>query len=340
MEKYNEIINQIKEEGIFARFKELKPFKGPNWDNDKNHSKLLLIGESNYFPNELESISNFKVAEDWYSGDKKRLIPEEMIAKVDNAGKIEYLKGLKSTIQKLLNKNPYFEIAFYNYFLRPASVKIKNGKRDLGFKKDYKDLDGEVAFVAFCEVLESLEPDIVIFASALAWNKLEVFKKKYNIVNFGEIAIEKVSHPSSPWWNKSNGAHGRQLFEDLLWKYWIRPIDPIIKKQTLQAFNDFKTNPFWNKEIWGEIKKWDERDATCAYFDHLFKNIAIDIYCVENDKYQFQIFEREQESFKTIKLSGLEWIQNIPNLTSNGSRYESTIQSKQEIKEVLEKLMK
>lgn len=337
MENYNGIGTDIIKEGVFERFSELKPFEGPNWDIDMNHSKLLLIGESNYFEDKFESISNFKSAEDWYSGDKSRLIPKEKEADVNNGGKIEYLKGLKSIIQKLLDKDPYNEIAFYNYFLRPASVKIINGKRDLGFKKDYKELDGEVAFSAFCEVLESLQPDIVIFASSLAWEKLEFFKKKYN-KKFGEIAIEKVSHPSSAWWNKNNGAQGRQIFEDLLWKYWIRPIDPKIKAKTKEMFDEFTLNPFWNKEIWGEINWWDERDATCAYFDNISKNISIDIYCVENDKYQFQIFERLNS--KIPKPSGNEWIQNIPNLTAKGSRYESRLQSREDIREVLENLMK
>jgi hypothetical protein len=264
----------MKEEGIFVRFQKLKPFEGPNWNIDKNHSKLLLIGESNYFEDDLESTSNFKVAKDWYTGDKSRLIPKAKEADVNNGGKIEYLKGLKSTIQKLQNKDPYNEIAFYNYFLRPASVKIKNGKRDLGFKKDYKDLDGEVAFVAFCEVLESLRPDIVIFASSLAWEKMEFFKNKYN-KKFGKIAIEKVSHPSSPWWNRGNGDYGWRSFENLLWKYWILPINPIIKEQTQQLFNSFQANPFWNKEIWGEIFWYDDKDGTCAYFDNISKNISI-----------------------------------------------------------------
>ena len=341
MANYDWIGSELIEKGIietpiFERFPKLKPFEGPYWDKNKNHKKLLLIAESNYFPNELESESNFKDAEKWYKGDKNRLIPEEMIAKVDNAGKIEHLSGLSLTIRKLLNTDPYYEIAFYNYFLRPASVKIKNGKRDLGLKKDYKDLDGEVAFVAFCEVLESLQPDIVIFASSLAWEKMELFNNKHKI-DFGEIQIKKVSHPSSPWWNKSNGAYGRQLFEDLLWEYWIIPIDPIIKEQTQQLFNSFQANPFWNKEIWGEIRPYDEKDGTCAYFDNISKNISIDIYCVENDKYQFQIFERDK--FKTTKKSGLEWIKNIPNLTAKGSRYESELLSLQDLTEILKQLM-
>jgi hypothetical protein len=166
---------------------------------------------------------------------------------------------------------------------------------------------------------------------------MEFFKNKHD-KNFGKIAIEKVSHPSSAWWNKSNGIYGRQKFEDLLRKYWIRPIDPIIREQTCQLFYDLQTNPFWNKEIWDEIRLWDEKHTTCAFFDNKFKNISIDIYCAENDKYQFQIFERDK--FKTTKPSGVEWIQNISNLTAKGSRYESELLSLQDLTYILKQLMK
>jgi hypothetical protein len=237
MENYNGIGSEIIEGGIFERFPELTPFVGENYSN-KNHSKLLLIGESNYFPDELASKSVFKDAKKWYHGKDCHLIPEEMKEKVNNDGKIVYLRGLFSTIQKLLNTIQYDDVAFYNYFLRPASVKNKNGDSDLGLKKNYTDLDGEVAFVAFCGVLESLKPDIVIFASTLAWNKMEVFQNLYK-KNFGEIVIKKVSHPSSPWWNNSNGAYGRQLFEDLLTKHWIKKFQKLqtIHRELILKFN-------------------------------------------------------------------------------------------------------
>ena len=235
MENYDKTLRQIKEVGIFVRFPELRPFEGPNCDNDKNHSKLLLIGESNYFEDKWESTSDFKKPEKWYQdqeGEKSLLIPDEMKDKVNNGGKIEYLKGLSNIIKKLLNTDPYNEIAFYNYFLRPASDKItKGGKHDWGFNDDYTDLDGEVAYEAFCQVLEELHPDIVVFASSLAYEKMVFFKKKYN-KNFGKITIEKVSHPSSPWWNRSNGAYGRQLFENLLIKHWIKKFQ---KLQTIHS---------------------------------------------------------------------------------------------------------
>ena len=60
MENYGEILKNIKEEGIFVRFPELKPFEGANYYNEKIHSKLLLIGESNYFEDKFVSISGIK----------------------------------------------------------------------------------------------------------------------------------------------------------------------------------------------------------------------------------------------------------------------------------------
>lgn len=265
MANYDGIGIEIIEGGIFKRFQELKPFEGDNYSN-KNHSKLLLICESNYFPDELESKSVFKDAKKWYLGEDCPLIPEEMKKNVNNDGKIVYLKGLFSTIQKLLNTDQYNDVAFYNYFLRPASKKIQNGgKIDWGFKKDYTDLDGEVAFVAFCGVLESLQPDIVIFASTLAWNKMEVFKNKHK-KNFDKIVIEKVSHPSSPWWNKSGGVHGRKKFENLLIDNWVKknPMNEIVFKKLKTIHSELRQK--FNVEKEQECFSEDGSYLSCLYF--------------------------------------------------------------------------
>ena len=40
--------------------------------------------------------------------------------------------------------------------------------------------------------------------------------------SFNNVIIEKVSHPSSPWWTRDNGKHGRQKFENLLREYWVK----------------------------------------------------------------------------------------------------------------------
>ena len=43
-------------EGIFVRFPELVPASLDNYWNSKKHKKLLIVGESNYFDDDVGSI--------------------------------------------------------------------------------------------------------------------------------------------------------------------------------------------------------------------------------------------------------------------------------------------
>ena len=210
--------------GIFERFPLLKPYPNENvtennyWNNNI-HSQLLIVGESNYFELEDAKISCFQNAEDWYiNAPKECLIPtKELDRKVNNWGKIitaSQLKGLYKSLTKVLNAD---DVAYYNYFLRPAL----NDKQNNGFEKNYTDLDGKVAFTAFCGILEELKPNLVIFATKLGHDKMESFRKQLD-VKFENIVIERVSHPACSWWNANNGSYGRQKFEDLLTEYWIK----------------------------------------------------------------------------------------------------------------------
>lgn len=52
-------------EGIFNRFRELEPAIGKNYGMS-NLNKLLVVAESNYFEDDLETKSVFKDAEKWY----------------------------------------------------------------------------------------------------------------------------------------------------------------------------------------------------------------------------------------------------------------------------------
>ena len=72
----------IVEEGIFVRFPELVPASLDNYWNSKKHKKLLIVGESNYFDDKVDSV--FKDSQAWYSeADKQHLIPEDIIAKTN-----------------------------------------------------------------------------------------------------------------------------------------------------------------------------------------------------------------------------------------------------------------
>jgi len=62
-------------EGVFERFPELKRQGSENyWQGE--HKILLLVGESNYFEDTLESICDFKDFHNWYTSVNCRLIPE------------------------------------------------------------------------------------------------------------------------------------------------------------------------------------------------------------------------------------------------------------------------
>ena len=121
--------------GIFERFPELIPAVGCNyWREDGAHKKMLMIGESNYFPDYSEEESVFKDAEKWYYANTDKLIPQEMKSAVKNwKGYVTFNKVYKIMGEVLRERQiPYQEglneAAFYNYFLRPAL----NGK-DKGF---------------------------------------------------------------------------------------------------------------------------------------------------------------------------------------------------------------
>jgi hypothetical protein len=322
------------QEGIFERFPELIPAVGePNYYNGE-HKKLLLVGESNYFEDKFESISDFKYPDKWYFGGKDRLIPEEKKNKVNNwkgsRGHNNIFKSMKTVLDEGgKNYNSYLlqEAAYYNYFLRPATTKPNKS-----FQKDCKPIDCQVSYLALRGIIDEIKPNIVIFVSKYSHDKfMEFFENEKN--HFENVIVEYVNHFSQACWSDANG---QQKFEDLLWNHWIIPIAPAIKEQSHELFYDFQVNPFWNEEIWGKIDWYDQKDASCAFFDNKSKNIAIDIFCSEKDKYQFQVFERKNSA----KPTGIDWIQSIPNLTRKGSRLESQLLSRQEITEVLENLMK
>jgi hypothetical protein len=207
---------------IFERFPELKPYVYNYWTNN-THRQLLLIGESNFF---RKSDSNhFQNTNDWYkNAPKEELIPDkELKVSVANGSKIEasQLKGLNQSIKKMNLDST--DVAFYNYFLRPA---LNEGKENgFGRKGYYQDIDGEVAFAAFCGILKELKPNLVIFATRVGFERMEEFRNKTR-TDFAQIVdgvvIERVSHPSCSWWNYNDGIYGHQKFERLLCEHWLK----------------------------------------------------------------------------------------------------------------------
>ncbi|MCR5456016.1 MAG: hypothetical protein K6F33_13610 [Bacteroidales bacterium] len=225
MNRYSNIGKDgIVKEGIFERFPDLTPACADNYWNSKVHGKLIVVAESNYFEDDVDSV--FKDPEAWYKGeDTNHLIPESMRTKVSNwKGGYTTFNKLRDSMNEVSNdihcNNVYEEAMYYNYFLRPATVKVVRGKRILTFKKDCTQIDRDVAGDALCGIIKLNQPDIVIFTSKYAYTEFNkyVAKKGYHL----NVPYDFVNHPALPFsWNHRNG-NGKQKFENLLREYWLK----------------------------------------------------------------------------------------------------------------------
>ena len=79
------------------------------------------------------------------------------------------------------------------HYTKLYDEKDKNGKKKLGFEKNCKPIDCEVAYSALCGIIEVIKPDIVIFVSKFAWGKFEEYRKMGN-KQFENISIDYVNH--------------------------------------------------------------------------------------------------------------------------------------------------
>lgn len=206
----------IVKEGVFNRFEILKPALLDNYWSDK-HSKLMIVPESNYLGDDVDSV--FKDPNAWYQGEDSKIkqLLKDQEKKVSNWKSYRTFSKLRKVMNKVANidyKNVYEDAIFYNYFLRPATVKGTNKS----FEKDCTQLDRDVAGTALCGVIDILKPDIVIFASKYAHEEFAKYTKTigYNT----NVQIEFVIHPVvRNWYEIENGG---PKFEKLLKEYWVK----------------------------------------------------------------------------------------------------------------------
>lgn len=209
----------IIKEGVFVRFPELVPASQENYWNSTKHKKLLIIGESNYFNDHTDSV--FKDPEAWYKGeDSQHLIPEDKKSDVSNEIDYKTFNRVCKSMTEVsgLDCRPiYKEAMFYNYFLRPATVRGKN----ISFKKDCTPIDRDVAGSALCGIIDLDQPNVVIFVSKYAHSEFMKYLKS-NGLSYN-IPIDFVYHPAARgknnWYKSENG---RQKFERRLKEYWLR----------------------------------------------------------------------------------------------------------------------
>lgn len=179
------------------------PFVGDEYESPK-HKKLLLIGESHYMP---EGSTVHHDVNSWYDGSPD-LTPEE-IGNCDTRGTRIWKSGrFGKEVDRCLNLvlpsrgNRWHQVAFFNYFLRPADYKKS-------FKDNYTERDCVESVRIFRELLEILRPDLIVFTSKLAFDHAEWidFPKVFNCGLWDYTAKNNMDyifteHPSSSWWNR------------------------------------------------------------------------------------------------------------------------------------------
>lgn len=216
-EKYDDSLRPI---DFYKQFPEFLPFIGNNYCEEK----ILLLGESHYFP---KNSTIHKNAVDWYNKSTKDLSGDEpyfintrrVLNNLDWDKKakkvIERKKWTKSrTIfrnieQSLIDSkftktdNLLCHIAFMNTFLRPAE--------NTGQSINVCQIDIEKSVLVINQVIEIIRPKHICFVSS---------KASKCIAKDLTMRSDSVPHPASIWWyRKSKRGIGKELFLNLLKSY-------------------------------------------------------------------------------------------------------------------------
>ena len=189
------------------------PWEGENYQKGGfNGKKILVIGESFYYPEE-EAVATLttNIVEDYLA------IRKGEYRKNNGGWTNTYLKFERSLKGKETNpeesRKIWNSIAFYNYLQVPMS-----GARESGSPIDYKNAEK-----AFFEVLKKLQPDLIIvwgvgklfnnlpedrwrWGETLEFDGWPVKNGYYQLKNGNDVRCIAVYHPSVgyswDWWHK------------------------------------------------------------------------------------------------------------------------------------------
>jgi len=196
---------------ITEQYPEMKSFVGRNYVSN-GHKKLLIVGESHYLP---DYSTVHLDASKWYCGDSSLLDSDEKYW-INTARLIEWstheffikdgwamfhqihnvLKesGLKSKSLSGHNEFIFDEVAYMNYFKRPAN-------KGNSLKEIFNPVDQEIAYQVFCDTVIKLKPDLLIIASRFVNEKVEE-EKVWKFLEKMDCPYCHTPHPTSAWWNR------------------------------------------------------------------------------------------------------------------------------------------
>lgn len=200
---------------FYAQYPMMAPYVGKRF-HEKSTPSILLIGESHY----LEDDCPQRRPDLWYSGTSADL-DEEQICYIDNIRLLEesIAEGFtkkshvifKNAFTEINSHGPQYsdyrivadDIAFYNFFLRPA---VDGGS----IKDEVTDQDIRIANEAFAFQTEKLKPSAVVFLSRFA----------FSCCNHSlSISVIATPHPGREWWNREAAAYGGKMGREILAEY-------------------------------------------------------------------------------------------------------------------------
>ena len=203
--------------GHFKSFPAMTPFVGVDYINT-NHSKLLILGESFYFPE--ESILH-KEPSTWYASSQASLNDEEISHfncrellecewKSDGHKMYREINRCLEEVGVTASERAISHICFTNTFMRPA--------RDPGgsFMHCCSRQDIEISIDVLTKIINAVTPEMVIFSSVFSWNTVGKTLEK----QIQGTCFDFVSHPTDPFhWNVESYPNGRKKFISLLEKW-------------------------------------------------------------------------------------------------------------------------
>ena len=202
-------------------YPELLPFIGNKWNESK--LKILLIAESHYIATkdiQKEQLENWY---DYSSADFKkyesdpfqlhnyintRLNVTRAETEKYSSPYVHYYNmknAIRDNIPEFKNIDelvyPYF--AYYNYFQRPAYTE--------GASIINKPIDDEKAYNTFKVIIDTIQPNKIIFTSNKSFNTYQNSRNKLGEQSLFSDKIYSVPHPGSAWWNRRSKKYGKDI---------------------------------------------------------------------------------------------------------------------------------
>ena len=158
----------------YTNFPAMMPFVGPHY-SDTDRMKIMLVGEINYLPPNCTVSENHK---QWYKSTQSNLNKKEiewlhcrnLVESRSKSPGLMFYRKLEIEMSERLGISSQTKalstIVYMNGFQRPLPQSATS------IKKFCRSIDIEIGVKTIDQVIDIMKPDVVLFISKLAWEKL------------------------------------------------------------------------------------------------------------------------------------------------------------------------